>query len=306
MGGSGGGYFPKSRQLQELIDQAQETDEARQLDADVNELLQQVLARANQRSPEQTQEYLEQLRQAVKAEVEIEQLLLAGSVAKSTYVDELSDIDALAVLDRGDLHGKSPQHVLSVFRRLLQSHLSGAHVKSIKKGRMAVTVTYRDGTEIQVVPALRSGGKISVPRHDSAGWNETRPRGFQQSLSQANQRLNGALIPTIKLMKKVMAGLPREKQLTGYHCESLALDAVRSYRGPKTCKAMLPHVLDGAAKRVLRPIRDVTGQSRIVDDYLDKAGSTTRRLAGDALAGAARRLRAATSAKQWQRILEGR
>lgn len=305
MGGSGV-YFPKPRQLQEIIEQSRKTDQAQQLDADVNAMLQQILAKANQRSPEQTQRYLEQIRKAVSNEVEIEQLLLAGSVAKNTYVDELSDVDALAVLDREDLQGQSPREVLTVFHRLLKSELSAENVRSVKKGKMAVTVTYRDGTEIQLLPALRSGSKVSVPMHDGKGWNETRPKVFQQSLSQANQRLGGGLVPTIKLMKKMIAGLPRVKQLTGYHCESLALAAVKDYTGPNTCKALLLHVMDAAAKRARHPIRDITGQSRTVDDYLDRTGSQKRRIACDALAGLARRLGAATTVDQWRRIIGGK
>ena len=73
MGGSGGGYFPKPRRLQELINQAQETGESQKLDADVNALLQQVLARANERSPEQTGRYLEELRKAVGDGIEVKQ-----------------------------------------------------------------------------------------------------------------------------------------------------------------------------------------------------------------------------------------
>ena len=301
--GSGGGYFPDPRQLHDLIDQAQETNEAKKLDADVNELLQRILGRMNQRSPEQTKTYLQQLRDAVGDEIEIEQLLLAGSLAKNTYVDELSDVDALAILDRQDLHGKTPQEVLTAFCRLVRSKLSGAVVK---KGKMAVTVTYRDGTEIQLLPALRSGNKVSVPKHDGTGWNETQPKVFQRSLSKANEKLNGALIPTIKLMKKVVASLPSKKQLTGYHCESLALDATKDYKGPRTPKALLLHVLDAASKRAMRPIRDTTGQSRTADEYLGKANSVDRRLVSDALAGLARRFGAATSVDQWKKIIEGR
>ena len=303
--GSSAGLFPKPRRLQQLIGEAQETSEAKKLDADVNALLEDILARANERSPDQTKTYLDQLREAVSDEIDIEQLLLAGSVAKNTYVDELSDVDALAILDRQDLQGKSPQEVLTEFHRLVRSGISAADVKTIKKGKMAVTVTYRDGTEIQLLPALRSGSRVSVPRHDEAGWNETQPKVFQRALSRANQKMNGALVPTIKLVKKVMATVPRKKQLTGYHCESLALDAVKDYDGPKTPKALLLHVLDKASQRVMRPIRDTTGQSRLADEYLGKVNSANRRLASDALAGLARRLGAATTVDQWQGMIEG-
>lgn len=305
MGGGGGDFFPKPRKLETLIGQAQDTAEQQKLDSNVNDLLNAILAKANQRAPEKTKEYLNKLRKIVSSDVEVEQLLLAGSVAKNTYVDELSDIDALAILDRADLAGKSPKEVLSEFCRSLKSSLTTDVVKNVAKGKMAVTVTYVDGTEIQMLPALRSGDRVLVPRSDASGWNETRPQRFQSTLSKANEKVDGALIPTIKLVKKIVAGLPEQRQLTGYHCEALGLNAVKDYHGPKTCKAMLMHILDSASKRVMHPIQDVTGQSRVVDDYLGGAESIKRRVAADALAGVARRLKAATTVNQWKRIIEG-
>ncbi len=300
----GGGYFPSNpSKMRDLIAQAQDTTEQQRLDANVNDLLADILAKANHRSPETTNKYLGDLRKILSADIEVEQLLLAGSMAKNTYVDEQSDIDALAILDRADLAGKNPQDLLSEFHRCLKSDLSAAEVKDIKKGKMAVTVTNLDGTVIKLLPALRSQDKVSVPRPDG-GWNETRPKAFQRHLSEANEKVNGALIPTIKLMKKVVATLPRQKQLTGYHCEALGLAAVKDYSGPMTCKALLLQVLDAASKRVMGPMRDTTGQSRVVDEYLGKAESVNRRVAADALAGLARRLKAATTVEQWKRVLE--
>ncbi len=303
--GSGGYYFPKPRKLEKLLGQAQAAGQAKQLDANVNEFLQEILAKANQRAPETTQKYLDELRNAISGKIKIEQLLLAGSVAKNTYVDEQSDVDALAVIDRQDLQGKTPQEVLTAFHQQVKAELSMANVKDIEKGKMAVTVTYRDGTEIQLLPALLSGNKVSVPNADRSGWNETSPKVFQKALTKSNQRLNGALVPTIKLVKRMMANLPKERQLHGYHYEALALDAAKDYSGPKTTKAVLLHILDSASKRVMRPIQDTTGQSRTVDAYLGGTDSVPRRIARDALAGVARRLGAATTVDQWRRIIEG-
>jgi len=302
MMGGGGDYFPKPRELETLIGQAQDAAEQQKLDSNVNDLLNEILAKANQRAPEKTKEYLNKLRKIVSSDIEVEQLLLAGSVAKNTYVDELSDIDALAILDRADLAGKSSKEVLSEFYHSLKSSLI-ANV--VKQGKMAITVTYADGAEIQMLPALRSGNRVLIPQRDASRWNETQPHRFQSRLSNANEKVDGALIPTIKLMKKIVASLPKQRQMTGYHCEALGLNAVKDYHGPNTCKAMLVHILDSASKRVMHPIKDVTGQSRVVEDYLGNAESTERRVVADALAGVARRLKAATTVKQWKRVIEG-
>jgi len=111
--------------------------------------------------------------------------------------------------------------------------------------------------------------------------------------------LNSSLVPTIKLVKSLVADLPKQQQITGYHVEALALDAARRYRGTMIPKSLLMHVLGHAAERVSSPIRDVTGQSRNVDDYLGAANSPQRRLVSQALSAIRRRLEAATSVAQW-------
>jgi hypothetical protein len=106
------------------------------------------------------------------------------------------------------------------------------------------------------------------------------------------------------MAKSIIASFPAHARLTGYHVEALCLEAAKGYRGAKTVKTLLAHVLSSASDRVSSPIKDVTGQSRIVDAYLGKANSNERRIVADALSGVARRLDAATSVDQWKAILE--
>ena len=147
-------------------------------------------------------------------------------------------------------------------------------------------------------PEISSGKLVKIPDSSGTGWNETNPRVFQQQLTKQNERLNGALIPTIKLVKSLISDLPKQQRLTGYHIEALALDAAKGYRGPMTPKTMLFHVLDHTAMRSRMPISDISGQSRNVDAYLGKPNSTQRKLASQAIAGLRRRLDAATSIAQ--------
>lgn len=302
MGGSGGGggYIPPSSDsLKRKIEKARQ-DEQLRLDADVNQFLQNELALYNDRDVEQTQARLDKITELLGDEMEIDNLLFGGSVAKHTYVDGLSDVDALVVLDRSDTRGLSADKVLSEFREKLSKSLSRRDVASIDKGMLAVTVRFKDGSEVQLLPAIRSGKLIKIPDSSGTGWNETNPRPFQQQLTKQNERLNGALVPTIKLVKSLISDLPKQQQLTGYHIEALALDAAKSYRGPMTPKAMLSHVLNHAATRSRSPISDFSGQSRNVDDYLGKLNSAPRKLASQAIAGIRRRLDAATSIAQWK------
>lgn len=306
MSGGGGGFFPsKPETLHDLIQRTRESAEQQRLNSDVNKLLQDMLTTFNERDSEKIKEYLEKTQEILSERIEIEQFLFGGSVAKHTYVDGLSDVDALVILRDDDLADKSPQAVLNVFHRLLKDNLTADEVESVDKGTLAVTVNYRDGTEIQLLPALRIGSKVSISDAWGNSWKETNPKIFQQALTSANERLNNALVPAIKLAKSIISGLPKQKRLTGYHTESLALEAVKGYRGTKTVKALLMQIFEDASERVKYPISDITGQSRIVDTYLGNKNSAERRSISDALAGVARKLNAANSVDQWKTILEG-
>lgn len=303
--GGGGGYIPPSSEaLQRKIEKARQ-DERLRLDADVNQFLQRELVLYNDRDIAQTQARLDKIAELLGDEMEIDNLLFGGSVAKHTYVDGLSDVDALVVLDRSDTSGLSADKVLSEFHEKLSESLPRRDVASIDKGKLAVTIHYKDGSEVQLLPAIRSGKLIKIPDSSGTGWNETNPRVFQQQLTKQNERLNGALVPTIKLVKSLISDLPKQQRLTGYHIEALALEAAKNYRGPMTPNAMLSHVLNHAATRSRTPISDISGQSRNVDDYLGKPNSTQRKLASQAIAGIKRRLDAATSIAQWKAMFGG-
>jgi predicted nucleotidyltransferase len=303
MGGSGGGRYsgPSSTTLQQRLEKIRDEERAR-LDKNIGDYLRKLLVRFNDRDREKIAERLDAIHKLLGQDVEINQLLLGGSVAKHTAVDGLSDVDALVVLDREDLRGKSAQAMLNAFHQTLEDKLPRTDVLSVQKGRLAVTVVYRDKTEIQLLPALRSGQTVSIAAADGKSWNDTRPRVFGQQLTQANQRLGQSLVPAIKLAKALVGSLPEQKQLTGYHIEAMAVDAAKGYRGNKTPKALLLHILRHASTRVLTPIKDATGQSRTVDTYLGKAESVPRRVASQALSGLARRLDAASSLGQWKSV----
>ena len=304
-GGGGGGYFPSNpEKLKRLIQEARGTEAQQRLEIKINELLQASLATFNERNTEKIQDHLEKVGQILGKEFEVDQFRFGGSVAKHTYVDGLSDIDALVILDRRDIVGESPKEVVDSFHDLLSKRLTSDDVADVEKGRMAVTVTYRDGTEIQLLPAVRNGSRVAIPNPHKNDWKETNPKAFQKELTRANERLNGRLVPSIKLVKSIIANLPEQKRLSGYHTEALCLEGMTGYRGANTVKDLVLHALDYSARRVLRPMGDITGQSRAIDSDLGKPNSVERRVVADALAGVVRRLKAATTVDEWKGILD--
>lgn len=207
------------------------------------------------------------------------QTVFGGSVRRGTFVNGLSDVDALVTVENTTLATRPPAEVISYLQELVQQQLPPWN--TVTAGRMAVTVGYIDGTEIQLLPALRtSSGGIRITEPGSTRWsNVVRPDLFATKLAQVNQANSGRVILAIKLGKAIADCFVRDssRKIKGYHLESLAIDAFKNYRGGEDPKAMLLHLFTHSMTAALRPISDPTGQSRHVDDYLGGANSSDRR-----------------------------
>ena len=306
MGGSGpGGYVPPTTgELMKKIEEARERELAALRQA-VDDYLRRLLAAFNDRDADATRQHLSDVAAVFGDEFTIETLLLGGSVAKHTFVDGLSDVDALVVLEKREISDYTPRELLSRFLRAVRKQLSDLGASSVKKGNLALTIDFKDGLCLQLLPAIRSGREVEIPDAEGKDWKPTRPGVFQRRLARANEQAAGNLIPAIKLWKALNDGLPAQQHLKGYHIEALAADAARQVSSPSSVHGVLLDILAHAAKRVLRPIRDVTSQSRIVDDYLGRADSTARRNLSLALQGLCRQMAAMTSVQQWKRLFEG-
>jgi len=169
-----------------------------------------------------------------------------------------------------------------------------------------VTLTRKE-TVIQLLPALRDGKKFKISSQDGKSWSQIDPAGFASALTKTNKAMDGKLVPCIKLAKAIIATLPEQRRLTGYHTESLAIQVFKKYDGPKTPKAMLRYFFEKAPEHIRRPIKDTSGQSVHVDEYLGAANSLERRIAADALARIARKVRNADGARslaRWKELFE--
>jgi hypothetical protein len=176
----------------------------------------------------------------------------------------------------------------------------------VEEGALAVTVTFSDAT-IQLLPAVRVGKGVKLPQADSTDWSPVvHPERFAQKLTKINQEANGKVIPAIKIAKQILSQLPENQKLSGYHVESLAISVFNNYTGTLTTKAMLRHFFSEAPMLIRSPIKDSTGQSVHVDDYLGATNSAMRRVIADSVARFGRALLNADGAKsirQWQEIL---
>ena len=307
MGGSGGGgpFVHRSpEKLGELVRKAEQQTSVAAFEAELSATLGELLAGFNERDVPLVRERLDDVKRLLDDAIEggIDQFF-GGSVAKHTYVDGLSDIDSLLIVSGTDLEDSKPVVALDRVTDILGRQLAGeAHVSH---GRMAITVEYSDGMKIQLLPAIQTATGVQIPssRHD--GWSQAEPKGFQEALSRRNEQCSGKLIPTIKLAKAINGTLPEQQRLSGYHMESLAIAAFRNYGETKTTAAMLPTFFEKAKDLVLTPIRDSTGQSVHVDDYLGPANSEARVNTSHILGRLAKRMRNATAAgskSQWRAL----
>jgi hypothetical protein len=277
--------------------------EQQRLDADVNSYLRHELLAANDRDVDQVNARIDEIKQALADRVEeLEDLRFGGSIAKHTYVEGLSDVDLLVALKDERLADRSPDEVRREFARTLEGKLSAGEVADIRVGSRAVTVVYRDGTEIQLLPAVQRGDTISISSSDGTGWQHgIKPKAFTDQLTATNKAQGGTAVPAIKLAKEIIASqIPSQRQPYGYHVEALAVDAFANYDGPKTPKAMLQHFFNTASERVRRPLADVTGQSGAVDESLGAVGSSSRVTLARDLANIASRMERSQSVEDWK------
>jgi hypothetical protein len=308
MGGGGGGSAFSHRSpedLRKLVLKAEKKNIDAAFEAELSQFFGDLLGGYNGRGTDTIRERLHDIREILEDQIDgAFDNLFGGSVAKHTYVDGLSDIDSLLLVNDTALQDVSPQKALAHIERAVRRGLGDT--ATVERGRMAVTVTYRDGMVLQLLPAIRmDDDQVRVPSSRRDGWSNINPIKFQEALTRRNQECGGKLFPTIKLAKAVIGQLPESQRLSGYHVESLAIAAFRDYQGEKTTTAMLPTFFEQARELVRAPIRDSTGQSVHVDTCLGNANSEAREAASHLLGRLARRMRnasAASSTSQWQAL----
>ena len=259
-------------------------------EAAVNEYLADLLADYSRRDAAGVQRHLRTVQQAVEKETEgTTEVMFGGSVGKHTYVDGISDVDALLVVNESGLADASPAQVLAYVEARLKERLPDSVVEA---GDLSVKVKFADGTHLQLLPAIRTATGVRIATPGGKQWSPVvRPAEFAKKLASVNQANGRGVVPAIKLLKGLQqASLPKANQLAGYHIESLAIEAFRDYGGRLTRRDMLLHLVRAAAERVRRPIADSTGQSLHVDDYLGAAESADRQRVAASLDRLARKL----------------
>jgi hypothetical protein len=305
MGGSGGGGYFVDRTPEQIKSELRKEEERtvdQAFDTETAEAIGQLLAQANVRDVDATSKALDGIKRVLEGDIEGSvDPRFGGSVRKHTFVDGISDVDTLLILRDPTLKTKTPQKVLDYFERKLRKELPEWEVS---RGKLAITLR-KQGLELQVLPAIRADGTTRIPAARGDRWSEINPEAFFKKLTETNSRYGGKVVPVIKLAKVINDRQPEPLQLTGYHLESLAIEAFKGYTGVLNPKAMLVHLFDRSRTLVLSPIKDRTGQSVHVDDYLGPANSEDRKAVSAVLDRVSRRMKNADvlrSKEQWMEL----
>ena len=122
MGGSGGGFFHGSRdsqkgdELAKKIREAEANSRDNQFDSEISAIINDLLPEINDRDTDSIQIHLNEIRNALESEIDgYLSLRYGGSVSRHTYVDGLSDVDSLVILNNSELQDKTPEEVKDYF-----------------------------------------------------------------------------------------------------------------------------------------------------------------------------------------------
>ena len=236
-----------------------------------------LLARYNQRNSKATTRHIDGLCKILREGGRIVvQTMFGGSVRKGTYVNGLSDVDILLLVDQSLLKNRPPAQVIDFVKETISWRMPRNDVES---GKLAVTVGYSDGTEIQTLQAIRTANGVRVSAPGETKWSSiVQPDKFAKKLVAVNQENGSRVVPTIKLAKVIADCYVKRpnRKIAGRHIEALAIEAFRQYSGGLDPKSMLMRLLGHSIKTVLTPISDITGQTTYVDEYLGPENSKHR------------------------------
>lgn len=309
MGGSGGTFFrgtskPEPEKVARQIENSVHKTKTQEFDVEVEHLFGTLLGSINDRDHEEINNYLTGIKEELDSDIEGSiDLRYGGSVSKHTYVDGLSDIDSLVFLNKSELKNKSPEEVKSYFFEKIKAKFPH---EEVKQGELAVTIKFRSGTEIQLLPAIRYKTGIKIASSSKEWSNIINVDRFAKLLRGANIRMKGKLLPVVKIAKSIISKLPENLQLSGYHTEAISIQAFYNYEGEKKLRPMLKHFFESASKISLKAMEDKTKQSIHVDDYLGNNNSLNRKIVSNRMDQIGRQMKNADlmlSFDFWKRTL---
>jgi len=141
-GGRGGGGEDGTTSLDDLEQKAHDYVDSSEYEIEINNYFQDLLKDFNDRDVDGIKKHLETIIAALETEIDIINLLFGGSIQKHTYINGLSDVDILAILDDASYKNMTPNEVLKKFSDRLKQRLPNTQIST---GNLAVTIEFTDG-----------------------------------------------------------------------------------------------------------------------------------------------------------------
>lgn len=123
MGGTGGGFLKVKdiEDMQRKIRESEKKTNNEDFEAKVSAEINKLLANYNNRDTNAIKSHIDTIVNAIQKEIDGTcNIVFGGSYQKHTYVDGLSDIDSLVLLNNSELINKSPNEVLEYFHAMLK------------------------------------------------------------------------------------------------------------------------------------------------------------------------------------------
>lgn len=135
--------------------------------------------------------------------LKIKEVFLNGSYIRGTMIRPINDIDVFAVIDDLDyyINGQdpNPQSVLTSFKNYLNNLPD--YSDKCHQDRPCITIELSK-LHIDVLPALRHAGALSIPNSSLNGWIFTDPKTHNQDFSDIDRRHNYKAKDIVKAVKK--------------------------------------------------------------------------------------------------------
>ncbi|OPY57643.1 MAG: hypothetical protein A4E49_00012 [Methanosaeta sp. PtaU1.Bin112] len=213
-----------------------------------------------------TSERQQNIRDALKNDLNVRDSFLAGSYRRNTMIAPLSeaDIDIFVILGSEYFKQDGQAILLDKVKQVLRK--TYPKTPDISRNGQAVTIVFSD-FRVDVVPAFfRQGGGYLIPDTILKRWISTDPKIHIDVWAKANKMHNGYLVPLIKMMK--CWNQAHSAPLRSFHLESLVIQILNNVT-ISDYPSGIRYVFDKARTQIQYAVVDPAGYGGDIGAYLD-------------------------------------
>ncbi|MFJ3658118.1 nucleotidyltransferase domain-containing protein [Streptomyces nigra] len=163
----------------------------------------------------------------------VQECKTTGSMARSTAIQDFSDVDIVAVLSPPLSAQDTPNSITARLLDILRPTYREARISE-----NTVRISFAHGPDVDVIPAILdtvspNGGMIyKIPSPNRSRWNEYAPEERNQEINQKSALLGERFIRLIKIMK--WWSKQHEQPVASYEIENIASATFSSRMPPIT------------------------------------------------------------------------